>query len=91
MKRGNRITGHSNPQMQQFVQIATADTTTNFYAFEAVGGNAIIEVLKNIDGTEALDYFETTTKTAYQGVLYTGAFGRIKASSGELVLRKSEQ
>jgi len=92
MRSDERITGHANPQMQQFLQIGTADTTVNFYAFEAVGGNAVISVLENMDGTDAKDYFATAARTAYQNVLYTGNFRRICASSGTaIVLRLSEQ
>ena len=92
MKRGNRITGHSNPALKQFEQIATADTTINFYGFEAVGADAVVSTLEYLTGGDALaDCFKTTVKTAYQGVYYSGAFGRIKLSSGEAVLRLSEQ
>jgi len=92
MKELNKVTGHANPGgMQQFQQIATADTTVNFYGFIAVGDDAVVETLTNVDGTDGLDNFKTTTKTAYMDKYYPGNFRAIKLSSGEALLYLNEQ
>jgi dihydrodipicolinate synthase/N-acetylneuraminate lyase len=84
-----RISGHENAGFQQIVQIATVDTTINFNCFVPVGADAVLSVLKNVDASEALGYFDDTT--VYQNIQYFGNFGRIKLASGKAVLYLSNQ
>lgn len=88
----NRITGHVNPQIQQFQIIATADTTVNFYGFMALDGDAVVSTLTNADlaGSSALSYLGDDA-TAYQGVYHPGSFKNIQLTSGKVILYLSEQ
>jgi hypothetical protein len=88
-----RMTGQGNStSKQQFKQVATTDVqAVRFWAFMAVGANAVVSVLTNDDSTSALGYWTSATKTAYQNVLYTGQFAAIKLTSGTVVLYLSEQ
>ena len=53
----NRISGHANPKVQQFRQVAnTTKQTVNFWAFTAVNGDAVVSELHNVDDTSALAY-----------------------------------
>ena len=88
-----RITGQANTGPQQFLQqIATgAVATVDFWAFTAIGGNAVLSQLTNKDdGSDALPYLGGTN-TAYQDVFYTGRFKAIKLSSGIVKLEMNEQ
>jgi hypothetical protein len=92
MKANQRLTGHGNPGMQQFQQIATSASATvmNFSSFKAVGGNAEIAEILNVDGTSALSYFGASA-TAYQNILYPGNFKSITLTSGVGLLYLNEQ
>ena len=85
-----RITGHANSQMQQFQQIATAAVSNvYFFGFRPVNGDAVVSVLTNIDGTNALGYSDSTT--FYQNVYYPGSFKAITLTSGKAILYLGEQ
>jgi hypothetical protein len=85
-----RISGHANPKIQQFRQVATtAKQTVNFWAFTAVNGDAVVSELHNVDDTSALAYLGNGT--AYQNVLYTGIFESITLTSGVVKLELGEQ
>ena len=90
-----RITGHANAtSKQQFLQVATTDAqSVRFWAFQPVGGNAVVSLLTNDGSTpsSALGNWTSATKTAYQNVLYTGQFAAIKLTSGVVILYLSEQ
>jgi hypothetical protein len=90
-----RMTGQANStSKQQFMQVATTDAVSvRFWAFTALGGNAVLSLLTN-DGTtpsSALGYWNGGTKTAYQDQLYTGQFAAIKLVSGIVKLELGEQ
>lgn len=92
MKSNQRITGHGNPGMQQFQQVATAASATvmNFSSFKAVGGNAVIAEILNVDGSSALTYFGAGA-IAYNGILYPGNFSSITLTSGAGLIYLNEQ
>ena len=90
MKDLNKVTGHANSGgMQQFKQVATADTTINFYGFMPVGADATLTEILNADGTSALTYFDSTT--VYQNVFYPGNFKNINLATGKALLFLNEQ
>lgn len=86
-----KLTGFVNLSgLQQWRQLGTttATVTVNFYALEAVGGDAVLSVLQ--EGTvNALAYIDSATKTFYQDKYYSGAFSAIKVSSGQVLIRLS--
>lgn len=88
-----RITGHANAtSKQQFLQVATTDAqSVRFWAFQAVGANAVISLLTNDGSTPSSALTYLGNATAYQNVLYTGQFAAIKLTSGVVVLYLSEQ
>ena len=87
-----RISGHANPGgMQQFQTIATAgQVTLNFFGLEAVGGDAVISEITNMDDTSALAYFGAAA-TAYQNKYCPGNFKSITLTSGKVNIFLNEQ
>jgi hypothetical protein len=87
----DRMSGHANPKLQQFKQIATtAKQTVNFWAFSAVDGDAVFSELTYVDGTSALG--DLANHTAYNDVgLYTGNFISFTLTSGILKVELDEQ
>lgn len=80
-----RMSGHSNTAMQRFLQIIdTTLHTLKFYGLKAVNGDAVIEVITNTNGTNALTYFGNAT--AYQSEYLPGTFASIKLTSGKVVV-----
>jgi hypothetical protein len=87
-----RISGQANAGIEQFRQVATtAAQSVHFWAFTALNGDAVLSVLTNEDGSNALGQIVGGTKTAYQNTLYTGRFKAITLTSGVVKLELSQQ
>ncbi len=86
----NKLSGFANlttaPQWRQ-LGTTSATVTVNFYALEAVGGDAVLSQLTENAATDALAQIDSATKTFYQGVYYSGAYTKIRVSSGTVLIR----
>jgi len=85
----NKVTGHANPGMQQFQQIATALATKNFYGFMPINDDATLSVLTDVNGASRTGDFDGTT--VYQNVYYPGNFASIQLSAGKAIIYLNEQ
>lgn len=90
------ISGHANPDFQQFYQHnATGLITKNFHAFTPVNGDVAFTSLIGRTGvgiaTANVATAYNTSGTYYKNVLYTGTFAGFNLSTGEVLCYLGEQ